>query len=199
MNEPVDAADLPRLDDAHFVPVHPNLLRISLWGRALVAAVVLVVGIVVSVVMSDGRWVPLVVMAALLVVLALSAVLRIVEVRNIAYQVRTHDLSYRSGVLVKTVSTVPFVRVQHARIRQGPLQRRFGLVTLDVNSAGPDLHIDGLARSDADRLSALAPDKALAEVIKSDTEVRELEIDFFNMVANELKATPAEIIGLSSS
>jgi len=40
--------------------------------------------------------------------------------------------------------------------------------------------------------------QALAEVIKSDTEVRGLEIDFFDMVANELKATPAEIIGLSS-
>ena len=40
--------------------------------------------------------------------------------------------------------------------------------------------------------------QALAEVIKSDTTVRELEIDFFNMVANELKATPAEIIGLSN-
>lgn len=40
---------------------------------------------------------------------------------------------------------------------------------------------------------------ALAEVIKSDTEVRELEIDFFNMVATELKATPAEIIGLTKS
>ena len=40
--------------------------------------------------------------------------------------------------------------------------------------------------------------EALAEVIKSDTEVRDLEIDFFNMVANELKATPAEIIGLSN-
>ena len=41
--------------------------------------------------------------------------------------------------------------------------------------------------------------QALAEVIKSDTTVRELEIDFFNMVANELKATPAEIIGLSNN
>lgn len=39
--------------------------------------------------------------------------------------------------------------------------------------------------------------QALAEVIKSDTEVRELEIDFFNMVATELRATPAEIAGLS--
>ncbi len=41
--------------------------------------------------------------------------------------------------------------------------------------------------------------QALAHVIKSDTNVRELEIDFFNMVANELKATPAETIGLVKS
>jgi uncharacterized tellurite resistance protein B-like protein len=38
----------------------------------------------------------------------------------------------------------------------------------------------------------------LAEVVKSDTEVSVLEIDFFNMVSNSLHATPAEIIGLTS-
>ena len=38
--------------------------------------------------------------------------------------------------------------------------------------------------------------RALAEVIQSDTNVRDLEIDFFNMVASELRATPAEIVGL---
>ncbi len=38
--------------------------------------------------------------------------------------------------------------------------------------------------------------QALSEVIKSDTKVRDLEIDFFNMVANELRVTPAELVGL---
>ena len=38
--------------------------------------------------------------------------------------------------------------------------------------------------------------QALARVIKSDTNVRELEIDFFNTVADALRATPAEIVGL---
>jgi uncharacterized tellurite resistance protein B-like protein len=38
----------------------------------------------------------------------------------------------------------------------------------------------------------------LAEVIRSDTEVSVLEIDFFNMVAGALKATAAEIAGLSA-
>ncbi len=37
---------------------------------------------------------------------------------------------------------------------------------------------------------------ALAKVIKSDTKVSVLEIDFFNMVANELQASPAESAGL---
>ncbi len=39
---------------------------------------------------------------------------------------------------------------------------------------------------------------ALAEVIKSDTKVSVLEIDFFDMVARELQATPSEIAGLLS-
>ena len=38
----------------------------------------------------------------------------------------------------------------------------------------------------------------LAEVIKSDTEVSVLEVDFFNMVAGALQATPAEVAGLSA-
>ncbi len=41
--------------------------------------------------------------------------------------------------------------------------------------------------------------QTLAEVIRSDTEVSVLEVDFFNTIAEALRATPAELIGLSSS
>ena len=40
--------------------------------------------------------------------------------------------------------------------------------------------------------------QTLAEVIRSDTEVSVLEVDFFNSIAEALRATPAELIGLSS-
>ena len=36
----------------------------------------------------------------------------------------------------------------------------------------------------------------LADVIKSDTEISVLEVDFFNMVADALRTTPAELAGL---
>jgi len=38
--------------------------------------------------------------------------------------------------------------------------------------------------------------EALAEVIKSDTQISVLEIDFFNRVADALRITPAELAGL---
>lgn len=39
--------------------------------------------------------------------------------------------------------------------------------------------------------------RALAKIIKSDTNVRAMEINFFNSVADALGATPAEVVGLS--
>jgi len=49
-------------------------------------------------------------------------------------------------------------------------------------------------RLDSDDISRIV--QALARVIKSDTNVRELEVDFFNAAADALRATPAEIVGL---
>jgi len=39
--------------------------------------------------------------------------------------------------------------------------------------------------------------QALADVIKSDTDISVLEIDFFNRVADALQLTPAELVGLA--
>lgn len=49
--------------------------------------------------------------------------------------------------------------------------------------------------ADADRVRVI---HLLADVIKSDTEISVLEIDFFNMVATALHATPAEVMGIAS-
>ncbi len=49
---------------------------------------------------------------------------------------------------------------------------------------------------DTDRIAIV---HLLAEVVSSDTEVSVLEIDFFDMVAGALHASPAEIAGLKTS
>lgn len=159
-NEPIDVSGIPLLDEDSFVGMHPNFVRVALIGRGIFAALVVVAGVVASIVVPSNPSIPLVVMGVLVALTAVGAAFKVLEVNNIAYQVREHDLSYRSGVLVRTVETVPFVRVQHARIRQGPIQRAFDLATLEVNSAGPDLHIHGLGSHDAERLKILVVERA---------------------------------------
>lgn len=68
------------------------------------------------------------------------------------YAVREKDISYKSGILFKKTTTVPFNRVQHIEIDQGPISRLFKLATLSVFTAGDssdDLKISGLLKEDA--------------------------------------------------
>lgn len=41
--------------------------------------------------------------------------------------------------------------------------------------------------------------RAVADLIRSDTQISVLEIDFFNGVAEALRVTPAELVGLSAA
>ena len=157
-NPPLDLTGVPQLDDADFVPLDPAYLRVTLIGHSVFAGVVIAAGIVGAV--AAGGWVPLVIAGGVLALVGLSAVRSVLEVRHIAWQVREHDLSYRSGVLVRTVKTLPFIRIQHASLSSGPVERRYGLAKLHINSAGPDLAIAGLNADDAERLRNIVIERA---------------------------------------
>jgi uncharacterized membrane protein YdbT with pleckstrin-like domain len=82
------------------------------------------------------------------------------EVRRLAYQVRAHDLSMRSGVITHRTESLPFARVQHVRIQRGAIERTLGLATLHVSSAGPNITIPGLSDADAERIKLLVTERA---------------------------------------
>jgi membrane protein YdbS with pleckstrin-like domain len=59
-----------------------------------------------------------------------------VSYRHIFYRVDADGLEIRGGVYFRSVTTVPKSRVQHTDVSQGPLQRKYGLATLTVHTAG---------------------------------------------------------------
>jgi uncharacterized protein len=61
-----------------------------------------------------------------------------VSYRHVSYRVDADGLEIRSGVYFRSVTTVPKSRVQHTDVSQGPLQRKFGLATLTVHTAGTE-------------------------------------------------------------
>ncbi len=56
--------------------------------------------------------------------------------RHASFTVHDEGLEIRRGVFWRTVISVPRSRVQHTDVAQGPLERRYGLGTLDIYTAG---------------------------------------------------------------
>ncbi len=167
VNEPIDVSGLPRLPDDRFESLDPRYLRIRWTGVAITAAVVIVLAGIVTAVLPDGaalpRWIPAVVALGLLALLAVIAWLQRLEITHMGYLVRDEDFSYRSGVIGRSVVTVPFARIQHVSIDRGPLARSFGLATLQMRTAGSGgLTVPGMDHDTAQRLKALVADRAAA-------------------------------------
>ncbi|TAE09339.1 MAG: hypothetical protein EAZ95_16130 [Bacteroidetes bacterium] len=72
--------------------------------------------------------------------------------RHSGYAVREHDILFRSGWWVRSTQLVPFNRVQHVSIEAGMFERRFGLASISVYTAGQDLTVHGITRETAEKI-----------------------------------------------
>jgi len=71
------------------------------------------------------------------------------------YAMREHDIIFKKGWIWRSSTIVPFNRVQHTEIEQGPIERIFRLSVLKIFTAGgssSDLRIPGLLPENANRL-----------------------------------------------
>ena len=58
--------------------------------------------------------------------------------RHWSYRLDETGIEIRSGVWFRAETTVPRSRVQHTEVSQGPVERRFGLGTLVIYTAGTE-------------------------------------------------------------
>ena len=56
--------------------------------------------------------------------------------RSWGFEEGEDELIVRHGLMVRKLTVVPFGRVQHIDVAQGPIQRMLGLATLVLNTAG---------------------------------------------------------------
>jgi membrane protein YdbS with pleckstrin-like domain len=70
------------------------------------------------------------------------------------YAERDDDLIITRGLLFRRVSVVPYGRMQFIDVTAGPIDRAFGLATVQLHTAAAasDARIPGLLRADADTL-----------------------------------------------
>jgi hypothetical protein len=150
--------------------LHPRIRL--LWAlRAVLAGLVLgaVLAAVDRLAFSLG---PAVVAAVAAAVGTLGVVHALFRYRVWRFEVGDDSLYLVRGVLTRTDTSVPFVRVQHVDTRRGPLERAAGLssvVVYTAGSRGADITIPGLRPSRAtdlrERLRDLAVESEFEDAV----------------------------------
>lgn len=151
-NSTIEMNSLPQLEYADFQELEKDYL----WLRILFISIVfLIIGgasLIVGITSGFAWWVPFL-FVALIFGLIYLAEWKGFKIKG--YALRQNDISFKTGLLFFSVTSIPFNRVQHTEVSQSPLARLFDLGEVRVYTAGgasSDLTISGLKIEEAHRL-----------------------------------------------
>lgn len=111
---------------------------------AAIQSVALLVALIVALLAGDDMdgWVRGLLPAAWLLLVVLSGLLAyrwpVLHYQHTSYRVDDVGIEIRTGVYWRVVINVPRSRVQHIDVSNGPIDRRYGLGTLVLYTAGTD-------------------------------------------------------------
>ncbi|GAA1629443.1 PH domain-containing protein [Actinoplanes couchii] len=167
MSEPsapiVDALE-PWPGTVDWRPVSGRLIAVHLIGIATWTVLLLAGAVAGSIMFEQVIWYWA--MGGVLLLAVWRAVVAVRAVRAWGYAERDNDLLVRHGLLVRHLSIVPYARMQYVDVTAGPLERAFGLATVQLHTAAAasNARVPGLAPEEAsrlrDRLTALGEDRA---------------------------------------
>lgn len=128
----------PPAEDDELTKVHPNYAH-ALRVRSVLTALPFLAGaLVAEAAIRELAVIPSGLIAGTVLVIAALLVIRIPLTRYNArgYQMGADRLRVVRGLMFRSDTVVPFGRVQHIDVHQGPLERFFGIATLTLHTAG---------------------------------------------------------------
>ncbi|WP_329003860.1 PH domain-containing protein [Kribbella sp. NBC_00709] len=157
--------DLFAPSDVSWTPVSPKLATLRRLNASIVAGLVAIAALVVlGLTLSWLYGVLAVVVIAL--VLGWAWILIGRNQRSWKYAEREDELMVSHGIMFRELVVVPYGRMQFVDVTAGPLERAYGMATVELHTATPatDAKIPGLHPDEAgrlrDRLSALGQAQA---------------------------------------
>ncbi len=154
-NPQLNLQQLPEADRLEMVPLEPAYKTVRYISAAIIALMMILISWFI-VLVEPRAWSYGVYITAFITLISIWTVFyNGLAYHYMGYAIREKDISFKSGWLWRSMTTVPFNRVQHCDIRQGLIDRRFGLSKLTIYTAGgqsTDLMIPGLLPETAERL-----------------------------------------------
>lgn len=154
-NPPLDIRHLPDADRLDMIVLEPAYKTVRYISAAIVGLLLILVAWLVVYVKSTN-WPFGIYVASFVTLISIWMIIyNGIAYHYMGYAIREKDISFKSGWLWRSMTTVPFNRVQHCDIKQGLIDRQFGLSRLTIYTAGgqsTDLMIPGLLPETAERL-----------------------------------------------
>jgi uncharacterized protein len=155
-NAQVPLAELPSIENVHFQRLSPSYRKVEVIATSIFFAILFMGWLVFYLIkpfkVAWPSWVLLAVWGVLFALAVRSALRRFAAE---GYALRQHDILHKHGIWWRTVTAIPYNRMQHCEISRGPVESAFGLATLRVFTAGgssSDLSIGGLPVEEAQRV-----------------------------------------------
>ena len=152
-----DSTDEPARIEGEMRPLHPDQVKVLRFRMSASFTFLLLAALPIDFVALRTAGFPTGILTGPLALLAAICVLLLPGRRYQAwgYREEEDELHIRSGLLVRMRTVVPFGRVQHIDIAQGPIERRYRLATLILHTAGTRaaaVPLPGLLHDDAERM-----------------------------------------------
>lgn len=159
--------ELPNAEDVDWQQLHPEFVKVIRLHASIVLAIIAIAFAVPLFIPPVPGFVGFLLYGPLILIGSLILAWPSLSVPRRGYVLRDKDILFRKGVVWRSVTAVPFNRIQHVETSNTPFDRRYGLATLQLFTAGgsgADLKIDGLANDIAERLRATILEKAGASI-----------------------------------
>jgi len=157
VNPTVSVGELPPVAELTMTPLEPAYRRVRVISTALFVLVILMATWGVALFRPEMAPASYFVAGAISVVALWLVYYQYFSFGFLGYAMRERDITFREGWLWRSTATVPFNRVQHCDIRQGIIERQFGLAHLTIYTAGgdsSDVEIPGLTHANAERMKS---------------------------------------------
>jgi uncharacterized protein len=156
-NQNISPDELPKVETIEFHPLEPDFLKVERISVMIILAVILIAASSLFMIFDNFKDL-LVVIPALFVFLLFAAFLFVsteISFKFSGYALREKDIVYRSGWIIRKERIVMLNRIQHVSVQSGPIERKYGLSSVSLFTAGAsdaDFTIKGIKAETAGQI-----------------------------------------------
>jgi hypothetical protein len=172
-NEQILSSQLPTFEDLNFESISKSAMYVDFIVIGIIFLIVLLASSMTILLVEEVKPYAILILGGILLLMAAVFYIEWKSFKYRGFALRELDLLFKSGWIWKSTTIVPFNRVQHIEIHQGPIDKLFELSTLNIFTAGgssSDLEIDGLTPQQAANIKAFIISKTNKNNVNDESE-----------------------------